>query len=99
MEQPVFRIDVSFDEEAGVWYVCDSEVPGLVAEAPTEEELLALLQVRVPELIELNRPDLCEKQPVLRRAFAALAGHPLGRSFVELDVSVRTHRRLSVACG
>jgi hypothetical protein len=56
-----FRIDVQWDDEARVWYVEDSNVPGLVAEAPTVEAMQALLRVRVPELLELNMPDALER--------------------------------------
>jgi predicted RNase H-like HicB family nuclease len=54
----VFQIRCDWDPEAGVWYVCESDVPGLVAEASTIEEMNRLLQVRVPELLELNLPNL-----------------------------------------
>jgi hypothetical protein len=53
-----FKINVQWDDEARVWYVEDSNVPGLVAEAPTVEAIEALLQIRVPELLELNMPQL-----------------------------------------
>lgn len=53
-----FIINVQWDDEAHVWYVEDSNVPGLVAEAPTVEAIQALLRVRVPELLELNMPQL-----------------------------------------
>lgn len=55
-----FKINVQWDDEARVWYVEDSNVPGLVAEAPTVEAMQALLRVRVPELLELNMPELLE---------------------------------------
>jgi Domain of unknown function (DUF1902) len=57
-----FKINVQWDDEARVWYVEDSNVPGLVAEAPTVEAMQALLHVRVPELLELNMPELLESR-------------------------------------
>jgi predicted RNase H-like HicB family nuclease len=57
-----FTINVQWDDEAHVWYVQDSDVPGLVAEAPTVEALQSLLSVRVPELLELNMPELLESR-------------------------------------
>jgi Domain of unknown function (DUF1902)/HicA toxin of bacterial toxin-antitoxin, len=57
-----FKINVQWDDEARVWYVEDSNVPGLVAEAPTVEAIQALLRVRVPELLELNMPELLDSQ-------------------------------------
>ncbi|HEY3653971.1 MAG TPA: DUF1902 domain-containing protein [Steroidobacteraceae bacterium] len=57
-----FKIDVHWDDEARVWYVEDSNVPGLAAEASTVEAMQALLRVRVPELLELNMPQLFESR-------------------------------------
>lgn len=54
----VFQIRCDWDPEAAVWFVSESDVPGLVAEAATIEEMTSLLRDRVPELLELNRPDL-----------------------------------------
>lgn len=47
--------EISWDSEASVWYVSDTNFPGLVAEAPSERELLAKIRALVPELYELNR--------------------------------------------
>jgi predicted RNase H-like HicB family nuclease len=49
-----YEIRVEWDAEAGVWYIEDSNVPGLVGEAATLEAMMALLQVRVPEMLEEN---------------------------------------------
>jgi predicted RNase H-like HicB family nuclease len=49
-----FMIRAEWDPEALVWYVAESDVPGLAAEADTVEELARELQVLVPELLELN---------------------------------------------
>ncbi len=43
-------VAVAFDPEAGVWYVEASAVPGLAAEAASEEELVAVLEVLVRTL-------------------------------------------------
>ncbi len=50
-----FFAEISWDSEASVWYVSDTNFPGLVAEAPSERELLAKIRTLVPELYELNR--------------------------------------------
>jgi hypothetical protein len=47
-----YAIAIEWDAEAGVRYVEDSNVPGLVGEAPTLEAMMALLRVRVPEILE-----------------------------------------------
>jgi len=57
-----FKIDVQWDDEARVWYVEESDVPGLAAEADTVEALNSLLSVRVPELLQLNVPDFGKDQ-------------------------------------
>lgn len=61
MQQPpakhVYFVKAEWDAEAEVWYVSHTDVPGLVAEADSPEELLALLQTLVPEMIEANGDD------------------------------------------
>ena len=47
--------EVSWDEEASVWYVSNTDVPSLVAEAESEHELAQKILELVPELYELNR--------------------------------------------
>lgn len=50
-----FFAEISWDSEASVWYVSDTNFPGLVAEAPSQRKLLAKIRTLVPELYELNR--------------------------------------------
>ncbi|MDA8384496.1 MAG: DUF1902 domain-containing protein [Betaproteobacteria bacterium] len=54
MPTKTYTVSCEWDAEASVWYVADSDVPGLVTEAATLEELEAKLLRMVPELIELN---------------------------------------------
>ena len=54
---------VEWDAEAARWYVADSNVPGLVGEAPTLEAMMALLHVRVPEMLEENGWDQGDQVP------------------------------------
>lgn len=49
-----YMIRCKWDTEAGVWYVTESDVPGLSLEARTQQEMSAKLQHAVPELLELN---------------------------------------------
>ncbi|WPL18903.1 hypothetical protein Thiowin_03996 [Thiorhodovibrio winogradskyi] len=49
-----YDIHVEWDAEAGVWYVEDSNVPGLVGEADSLEAMMTLLRTRVPEMLEEN---------------------------------------------
>ncbi len=50
-----YHATMSWDEEAAVWYVSDTDFPGLVAEADTQRELVRKIHQLVPELFEANR--------------------------------------------
>lgn len=58
MQFKSFTVTCQWDPEARVWYVSESDVPGLVTEAATVEEMNAKLRHMIPELLELN--DGCE---------------------------------------
>jgi hypothetical protein len=49
-----YDVQVDWDDEAKMWFVSESNVPGLVTEAPTLEVMLAKLEVMVPEMLEEN---------------------------------------------
>lgn len=51
-----FRIRCEWDSDAGVWYVAESDVPGLSLEAPNQQAMTARLRQAVSELLELNWP-------------------------------------------
>lgn len=68
-----YEIRVEWDTEAGVWYIEDSNVPGLVAEAPTLEKMMALLRVRVPEMLEENSCPMQDEIPLRLLTTAHLA--------------------------
>ena len=55
MEQETYFATASWDEEAGVWYISETNFPGLVAEAGTQQELIGKIHRLVPELYEANR--------------------------------------------
>lgn len=46
-----YRFTVDFDGEAGVWYVCDSTLPGLRTEANSLDTLINKLRIMVPDLL------------------------------------------------
>ncbi len=54
-----YTVNAVWDPEASVWVVTSEDVPGLVAEASSIEELSEKLRILVPELLELNKhlPD------------------------------------------
>lgn len=54
MKPQAYKVVIARDDEAGVYYVADSNVPGLATEAPTLDALRAKLHVLIPELIEAN---------------------------------------------
>jgi len=47
-------VRATWDDEAQVWVAESDDIPGLITEAPTGEELMARLRAMVPELVELN---------------------------------------------
>ena len=47
--------EFSRDDKAGVWYVSETDFPGLVAEAASERDLVRKIRALVPDLYELNR--------------------------------------------
>ena len=49
-----YTVSITWDDEACVWYVSSTDVPGLVTEAPSYEAMLAKLEVMVPEMLEEN---------------------------------------------
>jgi predicted RNase H-like HicB family nuclease len=49
-----FEVTAFWDPEASVWVAQSDDVPGLVTEADTVEQLVAKLRVMVPELLEAN---------------------------------------------
>jgi hypothetical protein len=53
MTEP-FRIICRYDDEAHVWYVAESDIPGVCLDAPTIEQLKAKLRLAAPEMAELN---------------------------------------------
>ncbi len=54
MARSRINIFAKWDFEARVWVAESEDVPGLVAEAPTPEELEDKLKILIPELLELN---------------------------------------------
>ena len=53
----VFFVHAKWDDEAKVWFVEQSDIPGLVTEAPTAELLIQHVCELAPDLIELNSTD------------------------------------------
>lgn len=49
-----FFVHATWDTDAKVWFVSDTDVPGLATEAASLDELAAKLNVMIPEMLELN---------------------------------------------
>jgi predicted RNase H-like HicB family nuclease len=49
-----FEVLARWDSEAGVWVAESEDIPGLVAEADSPNNLARKLRILVPELLELN---------------------------------------------
>ena len=49
-----YKVIAFWDREASVWVAESEDVPGLVTEAETVEQLVGKLRVLVPKLLEAN---------------------------------------------
>jgi predicted RNase H-like HicB family nuclease len=49
-----YVIRATWDDEAKVWVAASDDVPGLVAEASSVEQLIEKLRALVPEMLEAN---------------------------------------------
>lgn len=58
-----YYVKAEWDAEAKVWYVAETNVPGLSVEAKTPDDLLEKLDCAVPELLELNGVFAHEHMP------------------------------------
>jgi 2'-5' RNA ligase len=51
-----FRVTATWDPEAGV-FTSESDIPGLVVEAESFDELISLVEALAPDVIAANMPD------------------------------------------
>jgi hypothetical protein len=52
------RVDAIWDDEASVWIATSEDIEGLAIEASTMDALIERLKIVIPELMELNHPEL-----------------------------------------
>ena len=73
--EKLFYVHAEWDDEALVWVATSDDVPGLVTEASTTEELIAKLKVMIPELMALNEQSVLGPVPfeLLTRRFELTA--------------------------
>lgn len=57
-----FEIEVAWDCDLAVWYVRDSTIPGLHAEAATYNEFFEIISDVAPDLISANK-----RAPIIER--------------------------------
>ena len=62
-EQRGLQVMVSHDRENGVWFVTESDIPGLNAEADSFDALVAIVTELAPELIEANLDGAQDDSP------------------------------------
>lgn len=58
-----FRITAAYDKETSVWFVADSDIPGLCTEGENLDELQANIEALIPDLFELNRHLIQDSLP------------------------------------
>ena len=76
---PPLNVNVRHDPVAGVWFVEDSDVPGLHVEAETYEALVEIVLDLAPDLMDANAggadgagiPLCIRHQAITKRAAAA----------------------------
>jgi hypothetical protein len=64
MNAQTFTVRAVWDAEANVWVAESDDVPGLVAEAASQEMLVEKLRSMVPELLELNNHPTDRTRPI-----------------------------------
>lgn len=57
----LWTIRANYDPEARVWYTIDGDIPGLLADADTIEELAAKAGRMLPDLIEIHADTLADQ--------------------------------------
>jgi hypothetical protein len=60
-------VHIAYDDEADVWYVAESDIPGLALEADNPQHLMDRVAACAPRLLELNQkpaPAKAARQPL-----------------------------------
>jgi predicted RNase H-like HicB family nuclease len=52
--EKMITVKAIWDDEARVWVASSNDVPGLITEAGTYEELVQKLQIMIPEMLQEN---------------------------------------------
>jgi hypothetical protein len=78
----VWTVRADYDAEEHLWYVYDSDVPGLVGEATTLEELQAKLGSRVLDMLEGNAHLIHDKARLVGPHSIRLVAHYEGQQAI-----------------
>lgn len=76
------NVHLAFDEEADVWYVASSDIPGLSLEAENPQILIDRIQKCALQLVALNLDELAEKH--VRQDKPSVAVRPVFDSPLQL---------------
>jgi hypothetical protein len=56
----LWTIRADYDPESAVWWIADSDLPGLAADAPTLEELATKIGAMLPDLLDIHGDELID---------------------------------------
>jgi hypothetical protein len=78
-----FKVHIAYDDEASVWYVAESDIPGLSLEAENPQRLIERIEQCACDLIELNADEIAARFAPRKRK-AAIAVLPVFDSPLQL---------------
>lgn len=61
------KVHFAQDQETGLWYIAESDIPGLRVEAESADELIRKVSDVAPDLIELNVEEILASHSARRR--------------------------------
>lgn len=56
-----YNVQLHWDDEAKVWWADSEDIPGLILESDTADELIKRMVEAAPEMIDLNNVDRRKK--------------------------------------
>jgi len=77
-------IHLAYDDEADIWYVAETDIPGLILEAETSQALIERLIAAAPEMIALNLAEILQSKVGTSMARPKIALRPVFDSPLEL---------------
>lgn len=77
------NVHLAYDDEAEVWYVAESDIPGLSLEADNPQRLIERIEKCACELIQLNAEEIAQRYAP-RKKMAPVAVRPVFDSPLQL---------------